>query len=91
MLPRGGALCFSTRTRSVTIVPGTASATEGSARRSTTPVGICQTRSRTRGSRTPGGSFKAFFMSTASRGPMPFSVSTGANRGVRSLGRMMPL
>ena len=67
---------------------GTAEAMVGCARRSMTPVGVCQTRSMTRGSVTPGGSRKAFVNSVISRGPMPVRDCAEANRGVKTSGRM---
>ena len=81
-------LCFRTRTLSVAIEPGTASATVGSARRSMTPLGRCHNRSSTRGSTTPGGRVRHFFNSTIRRGPMPVSDCSEAKRGVSSMGRM---
>ena len=71
VLPRGAGLCLRTRTSSVAMVPGTAAATVGVARRSMTPVGRCHSRSMTRGSLTPGGSRSAFLSRISMRGPMP--------------------
>ena len=81
-MPRGDGLCLSTRTSSVAMVPGTAAATVGVARRSMTPVGVCQSRSITRGSLTPGGSRSAFFSRISMRGPMPARLLAEAKRGV---------
>ena len=88
LLPRGAALCLRTRTSSVAMVPGTASAMVGVARRSMTPVGVCQSRSITRGSATPGGSRRAFFSRISMRGPMPARLLAAAKRGVSCSGRM---
>ena len=70
------------------MVPGTASATVGVARRSMTPVGVCQRRSMMRGSLTPGGSRSAFLSRISMRGPMPVRLLAAANRGVSWWGRM---
>ncbi len=70
------------------MVPGTAPATVGWARRSMTPVGVCHSKSMTRGSVIPGGSRTAFFKSVIRRGPMPASDCADANNGVKISGRM---
>ena len=49
--------------------PARPSATVGSARRSMTPVGMCQRRSMTRGSVTPGGSRSAFLSRSSQARP----------------------
>ena len=71
------------------MVPGTAAATVGVARRSMTPVGVCQSRSMTRGSVTPGGSRSAFLSRSCMRGPMPARLVAEANRGMSGCGRMV--
>ena len=68
--------------------PGTASAIAGSARRSTTPLGRCHSRSSTRGSVMPAGRLTHLRINRIRRGPMPVSDCSEAKRGVSSMGRM---
>ena len=75
--------------QSVTIVPGTAAASCGSARRSMTPVGMCQSRSTTRGSVMPGGKARHFFSSRTKRGPIPVRACADAKSGWREAGRIV--
>ena len=63
------------------MVPGSAEAMVGEARRSMTPVGKCHSRSMTRGSAMPGGIRTAFFSSVSSRGPTPVKPRAEPNRG----------
>ena len=79
---RAATACASARAPcSVAMVLGTAC--DGRlARRSMTPAAVCQSRSITRGSPTPGGSRSAFFNSTSMRGPMPARLFAAAKRGV---------
>jgi hypothetical protein len=70
------------------MVPGIDAETVGVARRSMTPVGVCHSRSMTRGSVMPGGSRSAFRRKISMRGPMPVRLLAAANRGVSWSGRM---
>src|SRR5262249_26071360 len=79
---RGATWCRSTVTVSVAISPASAWAMSGAWRRSTTANGRCQSRSTTCGP-------ASLSTSLPSRGPIPGSEVTWANRGVRLCGRMV--